>query len=119
MGEALVITSGKGGVGKSTLAVNLAVSLVKTGKKAVLIDADTGLRNLDVLLGLENNVVYDLTDVAEGTCRLKQAVLKCRDIENLFLIAAAQLRDSSSVTPAQMESIVGRLKAQYDYVIID
>ncbi len=119
MGEALVITSGKGGVGKSTLAVNLAVALAGMECRTVLIDADTGLRSLDVLLGLENNVVYDLTDVAEGACRLRQAVLKHREIPRLALVAAAQLRDSSSVTPERMEKIVGELKDEFDEVIID
>lgn len=119
MGEALVITSGKGGVGKSTLAVNLAVSLAGMGKKTVLIDADTGLRTLDVLVGMENNVVYDLTDAVEGVCRLKQAIVKVQGIENLSLIAAAQLRDSTSVPPARMEEIVLKLKNMFDKVIID
>lgn len=119
MSEALVITSGKGGVGKSTLAANLSLALADSGAKVVLIDADTGLRNLDVLLGMENRVVYDLTDVAEGVCRLKQALVKDRNNENLCLIAAAQMRDSSSVTPAQMEKIVGKLKEQFDWIVVD
>ena len=119
MGEALVITSGKGGVGKSTLAVNLAVALAGMGRKTLLIDADTGLRSLDVLLGMENNIVYDLTDAAEGVCRLKQAVVKVQKVENLSLIAAAQLRDSSSVPPARMKEIVNRLRDMFDKVIID
>jgi len=119
MSEALVVTSGKGGVGKSTLAANLSVALADAGQKVVLIDADTGLRNLDVLLGMENRVVYDLTDVAEGVCRLKQALVKYEGNENLSLIAAAQMRDSGSVTPAQMEKIIGKLKDQFDRIIID
>lgn len=117
--EALVVTSGKGGVGKSTVAVNLAVSLAKRGKKTVVIDADTGLRSLDVLLGMENDVVYDLTDVVEGVCKLKQAVVKVRDVDNLSMLAAAQLRDMSSVSREQMEKVVSELKEQFDYVIID
>lgn len=119
MGEALVVTSGKGGAGKSTVAVNLAAALAMKGKSALLIDADTGLRSLDVLLGLENNVVYDLTDVIEGNCRLKQAIVKARCADNLFLIAAAALRDASSVKPAAMADTVRRLRAKYDYIIID
>lgn len=119
MSEALVITSGKGGVGKSTLAANISLALADAGLKVVLIDADTGLRNLDVLLGMENRVVYDLTDVAEGVCRLKQALVKDRNNENLCLIAAAQMRDSGSVSPAQMEKIVDKLKNQFDWVIVD
>ncbi len=119
MSEALVITSGKGGVGKSTLAANLSLALAEAGRRVVLIDADTGLRNLDVLLGMENRVVYDLTDVAEGVCRLKQALVKYGNNENLSMIAAAQMRDSGSVTPAQMEKIIGKLKDQFDYIIVD
>lgn len=119
MSEALVITSGKGGVGKSTLAANLSLALAEAGRRVVLIDADTGLRNLDVLLGMENRVVYDLTDVAEGVCRLKQALVKYGNNENLSLIAAAQMRDSGSVTPAQMEKIIGKLKDQFDLIIVD
>jgi len=119
MSEALVITSGKGGAGKSTLAANLSLALADGGAKVVLIDADTGLRNLDVLLGMENRVVYDLTDVAEGVCRLKQALVKHPDNEKLCLIAAAQMRDSSSVSPAQMEKIVGKLKELFDWIVVD
>lgn len=117
--EALVVTSGKGGVGKSTVAVNLAVSLARRGKKTVVIDADTGLRSLDVLLGMENDVVYDLTDVVEGVCKLRQAVVKVRNVDNLSMLAAAQLRDMSSVSREQMEKVVSELKEQFDYVIID
>ncbi len=119
MSEALVITSGKGGVGKSTLAVNLSLALADGGQKVVLIDADTGLRNLDVLLGMENQVVYDLTDVAEGVCRLKQALVRVKHNEKLCMIAAAQMRDSASVTPEQMRKIVEMLKEQFDWVIVD
>lgn len=119
MGEALVVTSGKGGVGKSTIAVNLAAALALKGKHTLLIDADTGLRSLDVLLGLENNVVYDLTDVIEGNCRLKQAIVMARCTDNLYLIAAAALRDASAVKPAAMADTVRRLKSKYDYIIID
>lgn len=119
MSEALVITSGKGGVGKSTIAANLAMALSDSGQKVVIIDADTGLRNLDVLLGMENRVVYDLTDVAEGVCRLKQALVKDHNNENLCLLAAAQMRDSASVSPAQMEKIVLKLKEMFDWVIVD
>ena len=119
MGEALVVTSGKGGVGKSTVAVNLAAALAMKGKSTLLIDADTGLRSLDVLLGLENSVVYDLTDVIEGSCRLKQAIVKARCVDNLSLIAAAALRDASAVKPAAMVDTVRRLKDRYDYIIVD
>lgn len=119
MGEALIVTSGKGGAGKSTVAVNLAAAMARLGDRVVLVDADTGLRSLDVMLGLENDVVYDLTDVAEGVCRLRQAVLRCRAVDGLYMVAAAQLRDVSSVTRGQMEDIAGQLKRQYDAVVID
>lgn len=119
MSEALVIVSGKGGVGKSTLAANISLAMAEAGDSVVLIDADTGLRNLDILLGLENRVVYDLTDVAEGVCRLKQALVKSQDNEKLSLIAAAQMRDSGSVKPVQLEKTVAKLKEQFDRVIID
>ena len=119
MGEVLVVTSGKGGVGKSTIAVNLAAALAMKGRSTLLIDADTGLRSLDVLLGLENNVVYDLIDVIEGNCRLKQAIVRARCADNLFLIAAAALRDASAVKPVAMADTVRRLRSQYDYIIVD
>ena len=119
VGEALVITSGKGGVGKSTVAVNLAASLGRLGCRTVLIDADTGLRSLDVLLGMENDLVYDLTDVAEGICKLRQAVVKARDVDGVSLLAAAQLRDMCSVPRGRMESVASELRQMFDYVIID
>ncbi|MBQ8953499.1 MAG: septum site-determining protein MinD [Clostridia bacterium] len=119
MGEALVVTSGKGGVGKSTLAVNLAAALALAGSRTALVDADTGLRSLDVMLGLENNVVYDLTDVAEGVCRLRQAVLRCPAVPGLSMMAASQLRDAGSVSREKMKDIAGQLKESFEYVIID
>ncbi len=119
VGEALVITSGKGGVGKSTVAVNLGVSLARMGRRTVVVDADTGLRSLDVLLSLENDVVYDLTDVAEGMCELRQAMVQTRDMNGLYLVAAAQLRGVSSVSPKAMENVTRQLKERFDYVLID
>ena len=119
MSEALVITSGKGGVGKSTLAVNLAAALALMDQKTVLVDADTGLRSLDVMLGLENDVVYDLTDVAEGVCRLQQALVRCPDIPGLRLVAAAALRDAGSVSRDRMREIIGQLRERFQYVVID
>ena len=119
MGEAWVITSGKGGVGKSTSAANLALALGSLHKSVILVDADTGLRTLDIMLGLENRVVYDLCDVAEGVCRLKQALIADRDREEIKLIAAAQTRESGTITPAQMEKIVRQLKEMADFVLID
>ncbi|MFK7931320.1 MAG: septum site-determining protein MinD [Myxococcota bacterium] len=119
MSECIVITSGKGGVGKTTTSANLAVSLALDGNKVVVVDADIGLRNLDVILGLENRIVYDLVSVIEGECRLKQALIRDKRVEGLFLLPAAQTRDKNAVTPDDMVKLVGELKELHDYVIID
>jgi septum site-determining protein MinD len=120
MGEAIVITSGKGGVGKTTSSANIGTALAMMGKRVCMIDTDIGLRNLDVLMGLENRIIYDLVDVAEGKCRLEQALVKDKRFEDrLSLLPAAQTKDKSAVTPKQMETIVNNLKRNYDYVIID
>ena len=119
MSEALLVTSGKGGVGKSTLAVNLAATLAMMGQSTVLVDADTGLRSLDVLLGLENDVVYDLTDVTEGVCKLRQAIVACPHLSGLRLVAAAALRDTSSVSREKMREVIEELKERFDHVMID
>ncbi|NLG89741.1 MAG: septum site-determining protein MinD [Clostridiaceae bacterium] len=119
MGEVIVITSGKGGVGKTTTAANLGTGLSLLGKKVVLVDTDIGLRNLDVVMGLENRIVYDLVDAVEGTCRLKQALIKDKRYEGLYLLPAAQTRDKNSVTPEQMIKLCEELKQEFDFVIID
>lgn len=119
MGEVLVITSGKGGVGKTTTTANLGVGLALLNQKVVLIDADIGLRNLDVVMGLENRIVYDLVDVVEGRCRTKQALIRDKRYENLFLLPAAQTRDKNAVSPAQMQQLCAELKEEYDYIIVD
>lgn len=119
MGEAIVITSGKGGVGKTTTTANLGTALALNGKKICLIDTDIGLRNLDVVMGLENRIIYDLVDVVEGRCRLQQALIKDKRFECLFLLPAAQTQDKSAVTPEQMEKLVSELKQEYDYVLVD
>jgi septum site-determining protein MinD len=119
MSECIVITSGKGGVGKTTTTANLGVSLAILGKKVAVIDADIGLRNLDVILGLENRIVYDLVHVIEGECRLKQALIRDKRAEGLFLLPAAQTRDKNAVTPAQMRELVVKLKEDFDYVLVD
>ena len=119
MGEVIVITSGKGGVGKTTTSANLGCGLAVTGKNVVLIDADIGLRNLDVVMGLENRIVYDLVDVVEGKCRLKQALIKDKRYPNLFLLAAAQTKDKSAVSPEQMVKLCETLRQEHDYIIID
>ncbi|MEF9934592.1 MAG: septum site-determining protein MinD [Clostridium sp.] len=119
MGVAIVITSGKGGVGKTTTTANVGTALAMMGKRVVVIDADIGLRNLDLLLGLENRIVYNLVDVVEETCRLKQALIKDKRFDNLFLLPTAQTKDKTAVSPAQMQKLVNGLKEEYDYVIID
>lgn len=119
MQNVIVVTSGKGGVGKTTTVANLGAGIAQQGKKVVLIDTDIGLRNLDVVLGLENRIVYDLVDVVEGTCRLKQALIKDKRYDGLFLIPAAQTRDKMSVTPEQMKKLVAELEDEVDYIIID
>ncbi len=119
MQNVIVITSGKGGVGKTTTVANLGTGLAKEGKKVVMIDTDIGLRNLDVVLGLENRIVYDLVDVVEGTCRIKQALIKDKRYEGLCLIPAAQTRDKMAVTPEQMKTLVAELEDEFDYILID
>lgn len=119
MGEVIVITSGKGGVGKTTTSANIGTGLALEGKKVALIDADIGLRNLDVVMGLENRIVYDLIDVVEGNCRLKQALIKDKRYEGLFLLPAAQTRDKDSVSPEQMQKLCDSLREDFDYIIID
>ncbi len=120
MGEAIVITSGKGGVGKTTTSANLGTALALQGKKVCLIDTDIGLRNLDVILGLENRIIYDLVDVIEGRCKVQQALVKDKRFENgLFLLPAAQTTDKNAINPEQMKALVTELKRDYDYVLID
>ncbi len=119
MGEVIVITSGKGGVGKTTSSANIGTGLVLEGKKVVLVDADIGLRNLDVVLGLENRIVYDIVDVVEKKCRVKQALIRDKRYDSLYLLPAAQTRDKDSVTEAQMVELTNQLKEEFDFVLID
>lgn len=119
MGIAIVVTSGKGGVGKTTTSANLGTALAMNGQKVCMVDTDIGLRNLDVVMGLENRIIYNLIDVIEGECRLQQALIKDKRVETLSLLPAAQTKDKSAVTPEQMEKLVSELKEEFDYVIID
>lgn len=119
MGEVIVVTSGKGGVGKTTTSANVGTGLAKMDKKVVLIDTDIGLRNLDVVMGLENRIVYNLVDVVEGSCRIKQALIKDKRYPNLYLLPSAQTRDKTSVTPEQMRKLTDELRKEFDYIILD
>jgi len=118
-GKVVTVTSGKGGVGKTTATANLAVALTRIGRRVVAIDADIGLRNLDVVMGLENRIVYDLVDVAEGRCRLRQALIRDKRLEGLFLLPAAQTRDKTAVNPSDMIRVCDQLRPQFDFILID
>lgn len=118
-GRVIVITSGKGGVGKTTTSANIGTALARSGSSVVLIDTDIGLRNLDLLLGLENRIVYTLVDVVEERCKLKQALVKDKKNPNLCLLAAAQTRDKSAVTADQLKEITEKLKKDYDFILVD
>ena len=118
-GRVIVITSGKGGVGKTTTNANIGTALAKAGKKVVMIDTDLGLRNLDLLLGLENRIVYTIVDVVEERCKLKQALVKDKKNPNLCLLAAAQTRDKTAVTEEQLKDICEKLKKDFDFILVD
>ena len=119
MSEVIVITSGKGGVGKTTSTANIGTGLAKLGKSVVMIDTDIGLRNLDVVMGLENRIVYNLVDVVEGNCRMKQALIKDKRYNNLCLLPSAQTRDKTAVNPEQMKKLIEELKPEFDYILLD
>ncbi len=119
MGEVVVVTSGKGGVGKTTATANIGTALAALGKKVALVDTDIGLRKLDLVLGLENRIVFNLIDVTSGNCRLKQALIRDKRLDGLYFLPAAQTRDKTAVTPEQMRSLCEELKKEFDYVLID
>lgn len=119
MGMCIVVTSGKGGVGKTATVANLGIRLAQAGKRVVLVDMDLGLRNLDVFLGLEDQIVYDLVDIADGQCRLQQALVRDRRHDYLYLLPATQVRESSAVSVQQMRNLCELLKAQFDIVLLD
>ena len=117
--EVITVTSGKGGVGKTTAVANLAIGLAADRKRVVCIDGDIGLRNLDVVLGLENRIVYDIVDVVEGRCKLRQAMIRDKHFQDLFLIPAAQTRDKSAVSPSDMVRLCNELRPDHDFILID
>lgn len=119
MSEIIVVTSGKGGVGKTTVTANIGLGLARLNKKVVVVDTDIGLRNLDVVLGLENRIVYNLIDVIEGNCRMKQALIRDKQCDTLFLLPSAQTKDKTAITPEQMVKLTEDLSEEFDYIILD
>ncbi|NIS82151.1 MAG: septum site-determining protein MinD [Anaerolineales bacterium] len=117
--KVITITSGKGGVGKTTATANIGAALAEMGLRVVCIDADIGLRNLDVVMGLENRIVYDLVDVVEGRCKLRQAMIRDKRLEEFYLIPAAQTRDKTAVSPQDMIRLTDELRPDFDWILID
>ena len=119
MSEIIVVTSGKGGVGKTTVTANLGLGLARMNKKVVVVDTDIGLRNLDVVLGLENRIVYNLIDVIEGSCRMKQALIRDKQCDTLYLLPSAQTKDKTAISPEQMVKLTQDLAEEFDYILLD
>ncbi len=119
LGEVIAVVSGKGGVGKTTVTTNIGAALALMKKNVVILDADIGLRNLDIALGMESMIVYDWVDVIEGLCRVRQALIKDKRFENLYLMSSSQTRDKNTITPIQMKVLCKNLKEKFDYIIID
>lgn len=119
MGKSIVIASGKGGTGKTMVSANLGATLSRLGHQVIVIDMDTGLRNLDLYLGLENNVVYDVNDVMNGVCRIKQAIIRDKSFPGLSFMAASPRRSDTEITPLHMKVLCDKLKDLYDFVIVD
>ncbi|MGI5880852.1 MAG: septum site-determining protein MinD [Syntrophomonadaceae bacterium] len=118
-GKVIVITSGKGGVGKTTTTANLGTALAMMGNNVVLVDTDIGLRNLDVVMGLENRIVFDIIDVVNGHCKLKQALIKDKRFDGLCLLPAAQTKDKTAISPHQMKNMTNELRKEFDYILVD
>ncbi|MGB9833149.1 MAG: septum site-determining protein MinD, partial [Caldisericum exile] len=119
MGRSIVVTAGKGGVGKTTVTANLGASLAKLGKSVVVIDMDIGLRNLDVVMGLENRVVYNIMDIIEERCKINQALVRDKHLENLFLLPASQIHSKEDINVDKIVDIVSTLEGSFDYILLD
>ncbi|WP_010167878.1 septum site-determining protein MinD [Candidatus Epulonipiscium viviparus] len=119
MSQVIVVTSGKGGVGKTTSTANIGTALSMLGKKVVLVDGDTGLRNLDVVMGLENRIVYNVVDVIEGKCRLRQALIPDKRFKDLYLLPTAQTREKDAIKPEQMKKLCDELREDFEIIIVD
>ncbi len=119
MGEVIVVASGKDGVGKTVVVTNLGVVLAQSGYSVVLLDMNMGARNLDIRMGLEDRVVYDVADIINGVCRIKKAMIKDDRFDNLYLISAPQRKDKASISRDQLSALCVELKSVFDYIIID